>query len=58
MLRDGATLDYLHSTPYAAAAASGFRYDSPGLAIPWPLPLTVISARDFALPVFARAVSA
>jgi dTDP-4-dehydrorhamnose 3,5-epimerase len=53
-LRDGATLDYLHSTPYAPTAASGYRYDSPELAIPWPLAPTVISARDAALPAFAR----
>jgi dTDP-4-dehydrorhamnose 3,5-epimerase len=54
-LRDGATLEYLHSTPYVAAAASGYCYDSPELAIPWPLAPTVISARDAALPAFSRA---
>ncbi len=54
-LRDGATLEYLHSAPYSAAAASGYRYDSPELAIPWPLVPTVISTRDAALPAFSRA---
>lgn len=49
-LHDGTTLDYLHSQPYAAAAAGGYRYDSPALAIRWPLAPTVVSARDRALP--------
>jgi len=57
-LHDGATLEYLHSTPYVAASACGYRYDSPELAIPWPLAPTVISARDAALPAWSRAVAA
>lgn len=51
-LRDGTVLDYLHSTAYAAEAAAGYRYDSPELAIPWPLAVTTISPRDLALPKF------
>ncbi len=51
-LRDGSALHYLISTPYTAAAAAGYRYDSPLLAIPWPLAPSVISPRDHALPVF------
>lgn len=53
-LRDDATVQYLLSTPYVAEAASGVRYDSPELAIPWPLPPAVVSARDRGLPAFAR----
>jgi dTDP-4-dehydrorhamnose 3,5-epimerase len=53
-LRDGSALHYLISEPYAPEAAAGFRYDSPLLAIPWPLPASVISERDAALPPFER----
>jgi dTDP-4-dehydrorhamnose 3,5-epimerase len=53
-LRDGSALHYLISTPYAPDAAAGFRYDSPQLAIPWPLAPSVISERDRALPPFER----
>jgi dTDP-4-dehydrorhamnose 3,5-epimerase len=51
-LRDGSALHYLLSTPYAAGAAAGYRYDSPQPAIPWPLAPSVISARDRGLPPF------
>jgi len=51
-LRDETVLHYLLSAPYAAEAAAGFRYDSPSLAIPWPLPVSAISERDRALPPF------
>jgi dTDP-4-dehydrorhamnose 3,5-epimerase len=57
-LSDGATLEYLHSTPYVAAAATGYRHDSPELAIPWPLAPAIISARDAALPALSRGVTA
>lgn len=51
-LRDGAMLHYLISAPYAPHAAAGYRFDSPSLAIPWPLAPSVISERDLALPPF------
>ena len=41
-IRHGSALHYLISTPYVADAAAGFRYDSPELAIPWPLTPSVI----------------
>ena len=47
------TMHYLHSVPYAADAAAGYRYDSPQLAIAWPSPAAVISERDRGLPPFA-----
>jgi len=51
-LRDGATMHYLISAEYVPGAAAGFRYDSPHLAIPWPLAPSVISERDRSLPAF------
>jgi dTDP-4-dehydrorhamnose 3,5-epimerase len=39
---------------YEASAAAGHRYDDPAFAISWPLPVTVISPRDLALPLFDR----
>lgn len=52
-LRDDTVMTYLHSAPYAAGASAGYRYDSPGLAIRWPLAPTVMSARDRALAAFS-----
>ena len=57
-LRDDSTVAYLLSAPYAARAAAGYRYDSPALAIPWPLAPSAISDRDLALPVFGASVEA
>lgn len=45
-------VSYMMSTPYVPEAARGIRYDDPTLAIPWPLPVQRISARDRALPSF------
>jgi dTDP-4-dehydrorhamnose 3,5-epimerase len=42
---------YLHSGVWVPAAERGVRYDDPQLAIPWPLPPTVISERDLSLPL-------
>jgi dTDP-4-dehydrorhamnose 3,5-epimerase len=42
-------LHYLISARYAPSAAAGIAFDSAALAIPWPLPVAVISARDRAL---------
>ena len=51
-LEDGTELYYLMSASYDPSAAAGIRYDDPRLAIEWPLPISVISARDRALPLF------
>jgi dTDP-4-dehydrorhamnose 3,5-epimerase len=51
-LADATEVSYLISVPYSPAHARGYRYDDPTLAIPWPEPVTVISARDRALPPF------
>ena len=45
-----AEIAYLISTRYEPAAASGVRFDDPMLAIGWPLPVSVISAKDAAWP--------
>ena len=37
---------YLHTAPYTPAAESGVAPDDPQLGIPWPLPVTDLSARD------------
>lgn len=49
-LADDTELHYLISTPYMAAAVRGYRWDDPAFGIEWPLPVTVISERDRALP--------
>lgn len=51
-LVDDTELHYLISARYAPAAAAGIAFDSPALAIPWPLPVTEISARDRSLAAF------
>ncbi|MEF2551239.1 dTDP-4-dehydrorhamnose 3,5-epimerase [Aurantimonas sp. A2-1-M11] len=50
-LTDDAVVQYQISEFYAPNAARGLRYDEPALGIIWPVPLTVISARDFAWPL-------
>ncbi len=49
-LRDDTEVCYLMGTNFVDGAAAGLRYDDPSLAIPWPLPVSVISERDLALP--------
>jgi dTDP-4-dehydrorhamnose 3,5-epimerase len=45
-LVDAATVHYQMSEFYAPAAAGGLRWNDPALAIDWPLPVSVIAARD------------
>ena len=51
-LADDTEVAYLISAFYAPAAAAGFRHDDPAFAIPWPLPLADMSAKDRAWPDF------
>lgn len=48
-LEEGSTVEYLISSDYVPEAARGIRWDDPTLAIAWPRPPAVISARDRAL---------
>jgi dTDP-4-dehydrorhamnose 3,5-epimerase len=48
-------LHYLLSAPYTPAHAAGVHWRDARLAIPWPLPATVVGARDEALPQLADA---
>ncbi len=49
-LVDDSELFYQISAFYQPEKARGVRWDDPRLAIPWPLEVTAISARDRALP--------
>ncbi len=51
-LSDDTEILYQMSTPYAPQAQFGYHHASPALAIPWPLPVTVLSPKDAALPPF------
>ena len=52
-LTDGAELLYCHSMPFAAQSEAGLHPLDGALAIPWPLPVSALSARDGALPSLA-----
>jgi dTDP-4-dehydrorhamnose 3,5-epimerase len=49
-LEDNCEVFYQISTEHEPAGFRGVRYDAPALAIQWPLPVSVISERDRALP--------
>ena len=49
-LEDDSELLYQHSAPYTPACEGGVRHDDPRLAIAWPEPAALVSARDLALP--------
>lgn len=51
-LEERCELHYLMSAPYCAESAKGVRFDDRRLAIAWPLPVSLISERDRALPSF------
>jgi dTDP-4-dehydrorhamnose 3,5-epimerase len=53
-LEDATDVHYLTSSPYVAAASGGIAYDSPALAIPWPVGDAIVAPKDAALPVFER----
>ena len=54
-LADGTEILYRISCDYGASAARGYRWDSPGLGVEWPLPNPILSERDRSLPVFTGA---
>jgi dTDP-4-dehydrorhamnose 3,5-epimerase len=53
-LSDDTEVHYLISTFYEASAVRGLRYNDSSFAIQWPLPVTIISAKDLAWPDFAK----
>jgi dTDP-4-dehydrorhamnose 3,5-epimerase len=55
---DDTTVLYDISEPYRPELAGGIAYDDPDLRIPWPLPVTVRSERDAALPSLERYLAA
>lgn len=52
VLLDGTEVAYQMSVAYAPEASAGLRYDDPALGLVWPLPATIVSARDLAWPPF------
>lgn len=50
-LADDTELYYQVSSPYAPDSEAGLRHDDPVLAIPWPLPVTVVSEKDAGWPL-------
>lgn len=53
-LSNDVQLLYLHSASYASACERGVHHADPALDIRWPLPVTLLSARDAALPSLAE----
>ncbi len=51
-LSEGVELLYLLGGSYPPEPTSGFRYDDPAFAIPWPEPVTLVSPADLAFPTF------
>jgi dTDP-4-dehydrorhamnose 3,5-epimerase len=49
-LADDSEVLYHMDAPYRAEAADGVRFDDPALGIAWPLPVSVIAAKDLAWP--------
>jgi dTDP-4-dehydrorhamnose 3,5-epimerase len=45
-LADSSEVYYQMSTPYVAAAATGYRWNDPAFGIVWPLEVAVIAPRD------------
>lgn len=53
-LVDNSVVEYLMGIEYVADLSDGFRYDDPLIAIDWPEPVSVISAKDAAWPLLAE----
>jgi dTDP-4-dehydrorhamnose 3,5-epimerase len=52
-LAEDSVVEYLMGIEYVADLSDGFRYDDPMIGIEWPEPVSVISAKDAAWPLFA-----
>jgi dTDP-4-dehydrorhamnose 3,5-epimerase len=53
VLEDGSEVFYQINKSHEPAAARGLRYDDPKLGIQWPLPVSLVSARDANWPLLA-----
>jgi dTDP-4-dehydrorhamnose 3,5-epimerase len=53
-LVDGAEVAYQVSERYRPGTERGLRHDDPALGLHWPLPVTVLSAKDAAWPLLAE----
>jgi len=53
-LEDSAEVFYLVSEFYAPGSEQGVRFDDPAFCITWPVPVSVISDKDGAWPLFVR----
>jgi dTDP-4-dehydrorhamnose 3,5-epimerase len=53
-LEDGSEVVYQVGGAYHPAAERGLRHDDPQLGLSWPLPVSVISAKDAAWPLLAE----
>lgn len=51
-LEDATTVAYQISSPHRPEAARGILWSDPTLALPWPIPQPIVSARDSALGLF------
>lgn len=52
-LSDDTEVFYQMAQPYSPAHSAGVRWNDPALAIDWPLPAPILSARDAAYPDFS-----
>ncbi len=53
-LTDGAEVSYQVSEAYTPGTERGLRHDDPALGLSWPLPVSVISAKDAAWPLMGE----
>lgn len=53
-LEDNTELLYAMTVPYAPGLGRGVRWDDPAIGVDWPLPPSLIGARDIDLPLLAE----
>jgi dTDP-4-dehydrorhamnose 3,5-epimerase len=46
VLENASEVLYMIDIPYQSSAASGMRWDDPAITVKWPLPISLISAKD------------
>ncbi len=52
-LRDETDVLYMISHPFVPGVGDGVPYDDPAFAIPWPLPVSAINAKDRSWPRYS-----